>query len=205
MSDFLVPIVYTEYMIAVPTASIDLPKIFNNIGIPDLKTPAKVADLGHAAIMFANGKSGLTKYYEYGRYDRAGKGLVRSTGIPDLKINKGGQIDHKSFVAVLSALAKKCGQNSKIKGAYIEAPGKFGEVLKFAQKREEQNKNPDRKSYELHANSCLHFMRDAIEAAGLSTPWLLDPRPVSYIEEIRDMYRDLDFDPRAGKLVIAKQ
>jgi len=40
-------------------------------------------------------------------------------------------------------------------------------------------------------------MKDVLIAAGLEVPYLLDPRPNSYIEELRDDYPDLDYS-RAG-------
>lgn len=39
-------------------------------------------------------------------------------------------------------------------------------------------------------------------AAGIETPWLLDPRPNSYIGEFRDEYPDLDYNPRTRELNI---
>jgi len=39
-----------------------------------------------------------------------------------------------------------------------------------------------------------------MEAAGLSTPLLVDPRPVSYIAEIRGSFTPLDYNPRSREL-----
>ena len=41
-----------------------------------------------------------------------------------------------------------------------------------------------------------------VDMAGKKTPWMLDPRPNSYIGEFRDDYTDLDYHPKQKKLVI---
>lgn len=45
-------------------------------------------------------------------------------------------------------------------------------------------------------------MKSALEAAGVDMPYLLDPRPNSYIAEIRDNYPDLDYSRALNKLVV---
>jgi hypothetical protein len=204
MQDTLIPIVYTEYLIAVPSTKLDLPRMINDWGIPDIETPKKLSDLGHAAVLFINGKTGLTKYYEYGRYDAAGKGEMRRKGLPDLRLDKSSAMILESLKGVLASASKQGGQGGKIKGAFIEVPGKFSDILSYVDKRLAANKDPTRPPYSLISNSCLHLIEGAMKAAGLSPPLLLDPRPVSYIDEIRSSYRDLDFDPRTGKLTIEK-
>lgn len=66
------------------------------IVFPDYKISAfgrKFKNLGHAGILLIDNKTGLTKYYEYGRYDSNNKGIVRTYRIPDVKINDDGNID----------------------------------------------------------------------------------------------------------------
>jgi hypothetical protein len=41
-----------------------------------------------------------------------------------------------------------------------------------------------------------------VEAAGKAAPWMIDPRPNSYIGEFRNDYRDLDFSPKTNQLII---
>lgn len=70
------------------------------IAFPDYKisTPlGKVGNLGHAGVLLINNKTGGTKYYEYGRYDAENKGIVRTISVPDVKIGKDGQPDHRVF------------------------------------------------------------------------------------------------------------
>ena len=51
---------------------------WDNFTIP--KT--RLEDLGHAGVMLIRGRDGMTKYYEYGRYDPANLGRVRRVAIP---------------------------------------------------------------------------------------------------------------------------
>ena len=94
MSDFAVPIVFPDYLIRVDTPPIHidvpdwLPNIPNDIRIPG--TTNRLPYLGHAGILFFNGRGGLTKYYEYGRYDRAALGLVRRHMISNVRIRPNG-------------------------------------------------------------------------------------------------------------------
>lgn len=198
-----IPIVFTEYKITVevPKTQVDLlPWVqWDNIQIPAYKN--KHSNLGHAGALFIKSSSGTTKYYEYGRYDAQGLGLVRRVPIPDVKVNKDG-IDLVSLKAPLRQIAKIAGQYSKIQAAYIKVEGKFGALLDFAEHRKAQNANTNRKPYSILSNSCIHFVKDLATRAGIITPWMVDPRPNSYIGEFRDDFPDLDYDPKANTLVI---
>ena len=200
--DVAVPIVFTEYLIAVPHTKVDLPKFFNDLGIKDIQTPGRLPDLGHAGVLIVEGRTGVSKYFEYGRYDAANKGLVRKQSIPDVKLSRSGEVELASLRATLKSVASKAGQGGKISGAYIRVPGKFATMLSYAEKRLTDNANPGRTEYSLTGNSCLHFMKGTLESAGVAMPSLVDPRPVSYIDEIRDDYPDLDYNPRDDKLRI---
>jgi hypothetical protein len=41
-----------------------------------------------------------------------------------------------------------------------------------------------------------------VNASGKEAPWMIDPRPNSYIGEFRDDYRDLDYSPKTKLLRI---
>lgn len=45
-------------------------------------------------------------------------------------------------------------------------------------------------------------MKGVLEAADLNLPYLLDPRPNSYIEELRDDFSDLDYSRATNTLTI---
>jgi hypothetical protein len=201
--DAVIPIVFPDYKITVdvPPQKVDiLPWFeFDNFTTPRYKD--KISNLGHAGVMFINGKSGLTKYYEYGRYDKAALGIVRRVPIPDAKVSKGA-IDLASLKAPLRKISLVAGHTGRIEAVYIEVQDKFDDMLKYAEDRKKQNNNPARKPYDLTNNSCIHFAKDVAKQAGVDTPWMLDPRPNSYIGEFRSDYPDLDYNYKTDVLKI---
>ena len=196
--DVAVPIAFPDYLISVntPQAVIEVPDLLpfvdllpGRIVIKEEK--AKLPYLGHAGVLFFDGATGLSKYYEYGRYDRAAKGLVRRVRIPDVKPG-----DNASIAKTLNAISHKSGQGGAIKGAYIEvASGGFKKMLTYAAKRERENRNRKRKTYDITSYSCLHFAMAVCEAGGASLPPVVDPRPTGHLSLVRMLHRDLDFKP----------
>jgi len=201
--DIVIPIVFPDFKINVEVQKIKVDVFpwveFDNFSIPSYKD--KISNLGHAGVLFINGKNGITKYYEYGRYDPPKNlGLVvKARNLPDVKINDGG-IDFLSLKSTLSFISRVSGQSGKIHGVFIEVENKYDAMLKHANLRKNQNANPKRKPYDLISNSCIHFVKEITEKAGVSTPWMVDPRPNSYIGEFRDDFPDLDY--QKGVLVI---
>lgn len=197
-SDVAIPVVFPDYLIMVetPAVTIDLPGSALDIKIPKAKN--KVPYLGHAGILFINGRTGLTKYYEYGRYDPAAKGLVRKQSVPDVRIAGDGRPTAASLKLTLARVSKVSGQGGRLLGAYIELEqGGFELMLKYAVGRLAKNTDPKRPSYELLSNSCLHFAKDTAVSGGADMPMVIDPRPAGYIERVRDDFPDLDFTPPA--------
>lgn len=203
MKDILIPIVFPEYKIAVvtPKADVDLLPWFEFDNFTIAKSKQKLSNLGHAGILIINGKSGVTKYYEYGRYDPALLGLVRRVPLPNSKVDSKG-IVLKSLIPVLRKISNVAGNGTRIEGVFLEASGVFDKVNQRALVKKSSNKNPNRPKYELMSNNCIHFVKSLVETAGKDTPWMIDPRPNSYIGEFRGDYRDLDYSPRTNKLII---
>ncbi len=165
------------------------------IVFPDYKiaTPiGKISGLGHAGILLINPRTGLTKYYEYGRYDKAGRGIVRQRRVPNVKIGKDGLPTEKSLKKVLGAISKKAGHGTRISGAYVRNAD-FKKMNTYAQKRKAQNNDANRDSYSLTGNNCATFCQDVIEEGGVDAPMMFDPRPNSYIEELRDDFVPVDY------------
>lgn len=212
MSDVLIPIVFPDYkiMVQTPAAKVKVPDYLpfvdilpNEIRVPHTKN--KISDLGHAGVLFINGKTGTTKYFEYGRYDPEKLGWVKKIqNLPNVKVDKNGIVTEQSLINVLMIVSRKAGKLGRISGAYIEVENKYDAMLRFSQNRMALNKKPNRESYDLFSYSCLHFMQGVMKAAGINTPWLLDPRPVSYIEEIQDEFSALEFTPSNNKLKISE-
>lgn len=205
MVDVAVPIVFPDYLIRVetPPVRVDVPNwipgIPNEVVIPS--TSHRVPYLGHAGILFFNSR-GLTKYYEYGRYDPAEIGLVRRHVIPDVRIGGDGRPTIESLRTTLMRISMLAGQGGQIVGAYIElGRGAFDRMIAYANTRIRQNTNRRRSAYNLISNSCLHFMRGVAEAGGARMPEVIVPQPVSYIRQVRWSFADLDFNP-TGSLTI---
>ncbi|MDY6919613.1 MAG: hypothetical protein SV765_05300 [Pseudomonadota bacterium] len=207
MPDLVIPVVFPDYLIAVntPKKSFEIPDLIPGVDLlPDRvvipETRNKVPELGHAGVLFIDGAKGTTKYYEYGRY--APGGIVRKLTIRNVQISAGGHPTKASLSYTLSQISAKAGQNGRISGAYIEVPGKYQAMLAYATKRQRENSNPARKPYDLFSNSCNHFMKGVMEAAAVNLPGMIDPRPNSYIEEIRDLHRDLDYTKSSNHLQV---
>jgi len=198
MIDIAIPIVFPDYLISVntPKTRISIPDLIpgfdvfpDEIEVPETKN--KFPELGHAGILFISGATGTTKYYEYGRYGGS-IGAVRKLSIRDVKMQK----KHPTKATLsytLSQISAKSGQGGRISGAYIEVTNQYASMLAYAKRRELDNKNLKRKPYDLFSNSCNHFMKGVLEAAGIDVPYMLDPRPNSYIEEIQDDFKDLNY------------
>jgi len=207
MSDFVVPVVFPDYLITVIEHPVDfkIPRILpgqdlfpSHIRIPATKLP----ELGHAGVLFIKGSSGTTKYYEYGRYDRANLGLVMRRPIPDASIrNKLPTM--ASLLVVMRRISLQSGQHTRIEGAFIElSDGSYDKMLAYAQGRLKDNTDPKREPYDLTSNSCLHFMKGVSEAGGSDMPWVIDPRPIGYIERVRSAFPTLDYYPKPESLQI---
>jgi hypothetical protein len=199
--DVAIPIVFPDYRISVELKpkTIDLFKgwKWDNFSLPGYQD--RWEGLGHAGVFFINGKTGMTKYFEYGRYDAAGLGEAHHRAIPNVII-RNGKIERNSLINPLHRISVGYGHTGRIQGVYIEVESGYERMLKYAQLRESQNKVPSRKPYNLLTYSCVHFAIDVVAAAGIETPWSLDPRPNSYIGEFRDEYPDLDYNPRTREL-----
>ncbi len=197
-SRFLLPLVFMLIVLLISAGAAKAGDILIPINFPDflVGTPSgPVPELGHAGILLIRGSDGLTKYYEYGRYDPPQNlGLVRVGSIPNVQMQANGKPTDESLKKVLKAISEKSGGKSNIAAAFIPADAKFVAVNQFAENRFKQNSDPERKRYNILTNNCMHFVKDALSAANLTLPSMVDPRPNSYIGELRDSFMDLDYD-----------
>ncbi|HLL03967.1 MAG TPA: hypothetical protein VK539_25505 [Myxococcaceae bacterium] len=150
-------------------------------------------ELGHAGVLFINGKTGVTKYYEYGRYDPKALGIVRRVSIPDVTM-KNGKPTRDSLKKVVARISVSSGQNGAVSAAYIELPDdSFKKMVDHAERRLRDNGNPNRTPYALLSNSCLHFMKEVAEAGGASMPPGVVPIPKDYMRLVRMVHPKLDY------------
>ena len=203
--DIVIPIVFPDYRI---TVEIQKTKVdvfpwvdWDNFTIPKYKE--KISNLGHSGVLFINGKTGTTKYFEYGRYDPPHNlGIVaKAANLPDVKLANG-KVEISTLIKPLDFISRISGQSGRIHGVFIEVESKYQAMLDYALLRKSQNANPKRKPYDLTSNSCIHFVKKFVEKAGVKTPWMIDPRPNSYIGEFRDDYNDLDYSSKSKTLKI---
>lgn len=201
--DLVIPIVFPDYLItiATPKVQVKIPDLLPGIDVfPDhVRIPGskqRVSELGHAGVLFINGKTGTTKYYEYGRYDKAALGLTRRVKIPDVTTDGSGDPTRKSLINVLERISRIAGHHGRIEGAYIHLPDKsYEKMLAFAKRRVADNRRPERKPYSVLSNSCMHFAMEVAREGGADIPWILDPRPNSFIEEMQSNHTPLSFIP----------
>ena len=160
------------------------------IVFPDYKiryNGLKLPLLGHAGILLIDRKSGLTKYYEYGRYDEADKGIVRNRSIPNVIIGADGKPTQQSLKKVLHSVSKQSGDNGRIIGAYVESDD-FDSMRQYAEDRMADNNNDNRREYDIINNNCGTFAAETISAAkDVKGPQKLKARPISLINSYLKM------------------
>ena len=195
--DFVIPMVFSDYKIQVdgPEANI----FGYKIKIPSQKAPY----LGHAGVLVINGRTGLSKYYEYGRYPGPGPlGRTRSGRIPDVTL-KGGMIVESSLRKTLRTISSAHGQSSRISGVVLR--GKvFDQALAWLKAKETENANPKRKEYDLGNHNCMTFVSDLVDHIGLNSPFRTRVVvPSAYMEQFQLSEIDLDYDYAADTLEIS--
>jgi RHS repeat-associated protein len=171
---------------------------------PDYKISAlgtKWSNLGHAGIILINPKTGETRYYEYGRYDKEKRGETHRRTIPDVVIDKKtGMPTDKSLANLMDAVSRIAGQQTRVEGAYVKDDN-FRKMANYAEGRVKESKDPDRKEYGILGNNCGTFAKDVLEAGGKDTPLMIDPRPNSYIDELQEKFGNrISYDPKTKEL-----
>lgn len=202
MASVAVPIVFPDYEITVGTKAVTvdvpdwIPAVPNEVKVPALQQ--RVPFLGHAGILFLD-RRGVTKYYEYGRYDPAEMGMVRRHLIPDAAPGPDGKPVATTLHKALARVSSLAGHGGRIAAAWIDlADDAFNRMLVYAAARVRSNGDPRRRRYDILEHSCLHFMRDVAIAGGATMPAVLDPRPAGYIDRVRASFPALDYRPQGG-------
>ena len=178
------------------------------IAYPDyrIETPVgKIGGLGHAGVLLIDNKTGVTSYYEYGRYDKEGKGLVRTVKISNVKIGKDGKPTVESLNKVLAQISKKSGHGGKIRGAYVISD-QYNKMKAYADEKLEENSDPDRKKYGLTSNNCGTFARDVIaQDEDVDNPSIWNPTPKNIVDEyIEEGNAEVNYDPKKNKTTVGE-
>ncbi len=173
---------------------------------PDYKiqTPVgRIGGLGHAGVVTID-SGGHTKYFEYGRYDDAGKGLVRERAVPSVVMGPDGKPTAASLNGLMKSISHQAGHDGKIEGAYFKADDKHtAQMNQYAEGREAQNNNPKRESYDLQDNSCGTFMDKTIEAGGIKLPSDLSARPNGQVDPLQNAAgNNVEYDPAKNQTTV---
>ena len=201
--DVGVPIVFTAFLITAPEEPVHVDLIpFTDVDDYTIY-PRPVSDLGHAGVLLINGTSGLTRYYEYGRYGRPERrGRVQRPMIPNVEIGQDGRPTRDSLANTLRSISNAAGQGGPVSGAWIEVEDGFGAMENRAEYWRHQNTDPERREYDLFSWNCLHFAVDVVEAGGVRLPWIVTPRPIGYLGLLRLAHPDIEYDPRSREVTV---
>ncbi len=175
----------------------------------DTETKLGKQPLGHSGVLLIDNKTGLTKYYEYGRYstEDGTKGRVRNVKVPDVIMGENGMPTTESLNNVLSDISEKAGLNGKIEGAYIKSD-KFDEMNNYAQGKLNESTvgkkgyNKDRESYSLTGNNCATFAADVLQQdSKVKSPNTLINTPTNISGSYRKRYDNVDYNSSTGTTI----
>ena len=163
---------------------------------------------GHAGVLLI-GDNGLTKYYEFGRYDKEKKGRVRKPKISDVKIEDG-LATPESLTVVLKEISKQSGKSGNIRAAYFINMD-FAKMNSYAAKLlakstpKSGSYDENRKPYAIASYNCGHFAEDVILQGHpkVDQPTIVNPLPVNIVDEyIEEGNAEVLLDAKSGKLTI---
>jgi hypothetical protein len=107
-----------------------------------------------------------------------------------------------SLGRLLSAVSTGAGQGGRIEAAYF-SNDRAADMNAFADKQMSQNADSDRDAYNLVTNNCASFCVDVLQSGGVDTPLVVDPRPVSAIQELQGAADwVITYDPKAKKIKV---
>lgn len=126
---------------------------------------------------------------------------MRTKNISNVKIGNDGEPTKESLNTVLGEISERAGQGGRIEGAYIKS-NKFKEMRSYAESKKIENNNSNRRKYSLLNNNCGTFAVDIIGQdpdVQKKSPTIIDPRPISIIEEYQENFRSITYDPKKHK------
>jgi RHS repeat-associated protein len=187
-------------------------KIDPELKVGKWKAP-KVGGLGHAGVLLIDNKTGVAKYYEYGRYPTKDgtKGRVRFVAVSKVVIGEDGKPTQKSLNKVMGQISANSGQGGKIEGAYIISD-QFKAMNDYAQEKLKESNpgnpdyNKDRDPYTLSGNNCGTFASDVIcKDPTVDNPSISNPTPTNIVDEYQEEGNArVQYDPKTKKTTIGK-
>ncbi len=167
--------------IAWPNQPITIPDDFRTFEF----VPEKLNYLGHAGVLLIEGGTGLTKYYEFGRYNA--HGFVRTVGIPDVKKfrNSWWKNDWPSEEDIQNIISKlpssKKGYKCRASFGRTWKTDGFNKMKEYA----ETFKNSPPK-YNILTNNCSTFAQSVLRKGGIHGGFAMLPSLSTYTNSIRD-------------------
>ncbi|MDF1812768.1 MAG: hypothetical protein P1V20_11160 [Verrucomicrobiales bacterium] len=114
-------------------------------------------ELGHAGILMIS-DAGVTRYYEFGRYDQVHEGKVRKVTLPNVSFTSKGEVNKTSLLRVLQQLSNYSGQRGRILAAYIPKVD-YNAMNKFV-----QDSMRDWPAYHWYSNNCATYATAVLKA-----------------------------------------
>ena len=179
---------------------------FDIFGIKVKRPKLKAPYLGHAGVILINGDTGVTRYYEYGRYPNSISeiaGNVRKRVVSNVSIVNG-LITESSLLKVLNEVSQRAGQEGRISGVVLRGSF-FSEADLWLKERLAQNNSPEKLEYDLFTNNCMTFVIELADYLALDPTWKPPVVvPSAYMEQFQLNEIDLDYDYTTNKLVVSE-
>ncbi len=153
--------------------------------------------VGHAGVLLIK-SNGLTKYYEFGRYDEAKNGQVRNQTVPNAEIASDEKPTSSSLKKILSTLSTKSGKDTRIRAAYFINMD-FEKML--AQATATQPK------YDIISFNCGQYAESVILKGNpsIDRPLIINPVPNNIVDEyIEEGNAEILFSPSTGEITIGE-
>jgi hypothetical protein len=153
--------------------------------------------VGHAGVLLIK-SNGLTKYYEFGRYDEAKNGQVRNQTVPNAEIASDEKPTSSSLKKILSTLSTKSGKDTRIRAAYFINMD-FEKML--AQATATQPK------YDILSFNCGQYAESVILKGNpsIDRPLIINPVPNNIVDEyIEEGNAEILFSPSTGEITIGE-
>jgi hypothetical protein len=150
---------------------------------------------GHAGVLLVR-SDGLTKYYEFGRYDPANNGLVRNQVVINAQIGTDGRTTPASLKKILSTLSTKSGKSGRIRAAYFINVD-FDKMLAKA--------TAPQPRYDITNFNCGKYAESVILEGNpkIDIPFILNPLPNNIVDEyIEEGNAEVLFSPISGDISI---
>ena len=196
-----------------PISAVDLDgKEAYIVVFPDYKisTPVgKIGGLGHAGSLIINPKSGDAYYVEYGRYDKAAKGVVRVLNevhkIGTVHFDEKGLPTKESLSKIMGLVSKEAGHGGRIEAAEIKITDQeFDKMLEYQKAKLKENDDPNRKPYTLESHNCGTFSCAVVsenkDDSGVPCEDDANSRPVKMIKEVQKSATRVSYDPETKEI-----